>query len=190
MYITLCGDCNKLHNCKNVLQLNFYCHIFVTVLLQSFGTVPENFYCEQFYEQSWGVVLLPGLQKTTRFCPNFQPSSYTCIGLIGAKIRYMFSTFLFHYVHYHDYIKYAMISAVVENTAYFYSWKKFTKINLPTADFLYFVCISIINNKQRKIYFSSFPVAVMIIQNVENLHIFQKVKMSQIHDLFALTRDR
>jgi hypothetical protein len=30
----------------------------------------------------------------------------------------------------------------------------------------------------------------MIIQNIENLHIFQNVKMSQFHDLFALTQDR
>jgi hypothetical protein len=31
---------------------------------------------------------------------------------------------------------------------------------------------------------------VKIIQNIENLQIFQNVKMSQFHDLFALTQDR
>jgi hypothetical protein len=35
----------------------FYYHIFVIVLLQSFVTVQDNLYSEQFYEQSWGVVL-------------------------------------------------------------------------------------------------------------------------------------
>jgi hypothetical protein len=31
---------------------------------------------------------------------------------------------------------------------------------------------------------------VIIIQNIENLHIFQNVKKSQFHDLFVLTKDR
>jgi hypothetical protein len=35
-----------------VLQLNFYHQIFVIVLLQSFVTMLENLYCEQYYEQS------------------------------------------------------------------------------------------------------------------------------------------
>jgi hypothetical protein len=86
MYLTQSGRLQRTTKLQNVLQLNFYYHISVIVLLQSFVTVLDNLYSEQFYEQSWGVVLLPEVQKTTRFCPNFQ-SSCICIGFIAEKIR-------------------------------------------------------------------------------------------------------
>jgi hypothetical protein len=57
MYLTQSGRLQRTTKLQNVLQLNFYYHIFVIVLLQSFVTVLDNLYSEQFYEQSWGVVL-------------------------------------------------------------------------------------------------------------------------------------
>jgi hypothetical protein len=89
MYLTLCGRLQWTIKLQNVLQLNFYYHIFIIVLLQSFVTVVENLYCEQFLWPKLGVILLPDLQKTTRFCPKFQPSSYTCVGFIAEKIQYV-----------------------------------------------------------------------------------------------------
>ena len=61
-------DWNEL---QNVLQLNFYYHIFVIVLLQSFVTVLDNLYIEQFYEQSWGGRLVARLKENHKILPQF-----------------------------------------------------------------------------------------------------------------------
>jgi hypothetical protein len=70
--------------------------------------------------------------------------------------------------------------------------KKITifKVNKPSADFLKILfTLDWLTTSKGNIFFF-FPLADMIIKNVENLHIFQNVKMSRFHDLFALTQDR
>ena len=71
MCLTQSGRLQRTTKLQNVLQLNFYYHIFVIVLLQSFLTVLDNLYSEQFYEQSWGGRLVARLTENHKILPQF-----------------------------------------------------------------------------------------------------------------------